>query len=102
MNRYLKTKVYKRTHFNKKRFKDIHIVPNKNTKYKCKPLLQIQFIYYAQEDKKDIFYHPQIQLEQCGYKDFIEYSIVHKDCMFTDSEPESGEEFNDHNDGTDE
>ena len=42
---YLKTKVYKRTRFNKKRCKDIHIVPNKKTKYECKPLLQIQSMF---------------------------------------------------------
>ena len=64
MNRYLKTKLYKRTCFNKKGCRNIHIVPNKNTKYECKPSLQIQSIYYAQEDKKDIFYHRQIRLEQ--------------------------------------
>ena len=34
---YLKTKLYKRTRFNKKGCKDIHIVPNKKNKYECKP-----------------------------------------------------------------
>ena len=101
MNRYLKTKVYKRTHFNKKGCRDIHSVPNKNTKYEYKPLLQIQFIYYAQEDKKDIFYHRQIRLEQCRYKAFLEYNIAHRDFMFTDSEPELEQEFNDDNDDRD-
>ena len=91
MDRYLKTNVYKKTRFNKKGCRDIHIVPNKNTKYECKPLLQIQSIYY-----------PQIRVEQCGYKDFIEYNIAHKDFMFTDSEPESEEGFNDDNDDRDE
>ena len=99
---YLKTEVYKRTRFNKKRCKDIHIVPNKKTKYECKPLLQIQSIYYVQVDKKNIVYHPQIRLEQCRYKDLIEYNIAHKDFIFTDSEPESEEEFNDDNDDRDE
>ena len=102
MDRYLKTNVYKKTRFNKKGCRDIHIVPNKNTKYECKPLLQIQSIYYAQEDKKDIFHYPQIRVEQCEYKDFIEYNIAHKDFMFTDSEPESEEGFNDDNDDRDE
>ena len=46
-------------------------------------------------------YYPQIRLEQCGYKDFIEYNIVHKDFVFTDSEPKSEEEFNDDNDDRD-
>ena len=69
---YLTTKVYKRTCFNKKGCGDTHIVPDKKAKYECKPLLQIQSIYYVQEDKKDIVYYPQILVEQCGYKDFIE------------------------------
>ena len=101
-NYYLRTKIYKRTRFNKNGCRDIHIVPNKNTKCECKPLLQMQSIYYAQEDKKDTFYYPQIRLKQCGCKDFIEYNIAHKDFMFTDSEPESEEEFNDDNDDGDE
>ena len=77
-------------------------MPNKNTKYECKPLLQIQYIYYVEEDKKVILYYPQIRLEECGYKDFIEYNIAHKDFMFADIEPESKEEFNDDNDDRDE
>ena len=55
MNHYLKINVYKKTRFNKKGCRDIHIVPNKNTKYKCKPLLQIQPIYYAQKIKRIFF-----------------------------------------------
>ena len=98
INHCLRTKTYKRTRLNKEGCKNIHIVPNKNIKYEWKPLLQIQAIYYAQEDKKVIFYYPQIRLEQCGYKDFIEYNIAQKDFMFTDSEPEWEEEFNDDND----
>ena len=101
INHYLRTKIYKRTCFIKI-YEDDHIVPNKNTKYECKPLLQIQSLYYSKEDKKVIFYYPQMRLEQCGYKDFIEYSIADKDFMFTDAEPESEEEFNDDNDDRDE
>ena len=99
---YLRKKVYKRTPFNKKGYKNIHIVPNKKTKYECKPLLQIRSIYYAQDVKKDTVYYPQIRVEQYGYKDFIEYNIAHKDFMFTDSELELEEEFNDDNDDRDE
>ena len=62
-----------------------HIVPNRNTKYGCKQLLQIQSIFYTLEDKKVIFYYLQIRLAECGYKDFIECNISHKDFMFTDS-----------------
>ena len=54
-NTYLKTKTYRRTCFNKKGCKDTNIVvPDKNIKYECKPLLQIQSIYYVFEDNKDI------------------------------------------------
>ena len=70
----------------------------KKNKYECQPLLQIQSIFYAQDDKKDTVYYPQILVEQCGYKDFIEYNIAHKDFMFTNSEPKLEEEFNDDND----
>ena len=86
----------------KKGCKKIHVIPDKNTKYECKPLLQIQSIYYVQEDKKDIFYYPQIRVKQYGYKYFIEFDIAHKDFMFTDIEPELEEEFNDDNDDRDE
>ena len=85
-NYCLKTKIYKRTKVNKKIRNDNHIVPNKNAKYECKPLLQIQSIYYAQDDKKHTVYYPQVLVEECGYKDFIEYNIAHKYFMFTDSD----------------
>ena len=101
INHYLRTKTYKRTCFNKKGCRDVHIVPNKNTKYECEPLLQIQSTDYVKLKIKNVFYYPQIQLEQCGYKDFIEYNIAHKDFIFTDSEPKSKEEFNDDNDDRD-
>ena len=102
INCYIKTKIYKRKHFNKKGCRNIHNVANKNNKYECKPLYSLQSIYYEQEDKKNIFYYPQIRPEQCGYKDFIKYNIAHKDFMFTDSEPETEEQFNDDNDDRDE
>ena len=53
------------------------------------------------EDKKHIAYYPQILIEQCRYKDFVEYNIGHKDFVFTDSEPESEERFNDDDDDDD-
>ena len=100
MNHYLETKIFKRACFKKKDAMTIILIIN--TKYECKSLLQIQSIYYPQEDKAAIFYYPQIQLEKCGYKDFIEYNTAYKDFMFTDSEPESEEKFNDDNDDGDE
>ena len=54
-NYYLKTKIYKRTCVSKKGFEENRIVPNKSTKYECKPLLQIQsFIMFKKI--KNIFF----------------------------------------------
>ena len=101
-NYYLKTKIYKRTKFNKK--KDVMTIKlcQKEIINMSANHLEIQSIYYAQEDKKVILYYPQIRLEECGDKDCIEYNIAHKDFMFMDSESESEEEFNDDNDDKDE
>ena len=95
IDNYFGAKVYKRTCFNKKGCKDTSIVPDKYTKYKCKPLLQIQSIYYVLEDKKDHVHYPQIFIEQCGYEILTEYNI---DFVFTNSETQSEEEFNNDND----
>ena len=76
INHYFRTKRYKRTRFNKKGCRDIHIVPNENTKYECKPLLQIQSIYYAQEDKKHIFCYPQIRLEHVDTKILLNRKLL--------------------------
>ena len=98
IDNYFRATVYKRTCFNKKGCKDTSIVPDKNTKYECKPLLQIQSIYYVLEDKKDHVQYPQIFMEQCGYEILTEYNIAHKDFVFTNSETQSEEEFNNDND----
>ena len=55
INHYLKIKTYNRTRSNKKGCRDVHIVANKNNKYECKPLLQIQAIYYAKMKIKRLF-----------------------------------------------
>ena len=88
VDNYLGAKVYKKACFNKKGCKDFILVPDENAKDECKPLLQIQSIYYVLEDKEDIAYYPQILVAQGGYKIFIEYNIAHKDFVFTDTEPE--------------
>ena len=87
--------MYRRTCFNKKGCRDTNIVPDEKTKYECKPLLQTKSNYYVSEDKMNIAYCTQILVEECGYKGFTEYNIAHKDFVFTDSEPELEEEFND-------
>ena len=43
---------------NKKGCRDTNIITVEKTKYECKPLLQIQSIYYVTEDKIDIAYYP--------------------------------------------
>ena len=45
------------------------------------------------KDKKaDIIYYPQLLLDQCIYKRFIDKVIFHPDLEFTDTEPESESE----------
>ena len=53
-----------------------NIIPNENTKYNCKVILQIQSVYYNMENK-DIKYYPQILLEQSAYKLFSNNMIIH-------------------------
>ena len=38
--------------------------------------------------KDDIIYYPQLLLDQCIYKRFINNPIFHPDLEFTDSEPD--------------
>ena len=61
---YLKTKVSSETYFIKNN--KVNIIPNENTKYKCRAALQIQSVYYSMNDK-DIKYYPQVLVEQCSY-----------------------------------
>ena len=45
------------------------------------------------KDGKDgISYYPQLLLEQCVWKRFINYTIFHPNLVFTDTEPESESE----------
>ena len=66
---YLKTIASDETCYRKNKDKETNTIPNENTKYKCRELLQIQSVYYNMKNK-DIKYHPQILLEQCGYRVF--------------------------------
>ena len=59
---YLKTKVSDETCFRKDN--TTNIIPNENTKYNCRVLLQIQSVYYSMKDK-DMKYYPQELIEQC-------------------------------------
>ena len=61
--------------------------------YTCVALLQIQSTFlHIKDDKDDVSYHPQLLLEQCVCKRFINYIIFHPDLVFTGAEPESESE----------
>ena len=65
--------------------------------YTCVALLQMQFVFFnMKNDKDDISCYPQLLLEQCVCKRFINYTIFHPDLVFThtESESESEEELN--------
>ena len=97
---YLKTKVSDEACFRKDKDKEINAIPNKNTKYNCRVLLQIQSVYYSMENK-NIKYCPQVLIEQCGYRVFSNDKLIDPEHIFTNSEPddsdESEEEFNENN-----
>ena len=68
---YVKTKVSNETCFRKDKDEKANIIPNENTKYDCRVLLQIQSVYYSRKNKNDndvIVYYPQLLLEQCRYR----------------------------------
>ena len=72
-------------------------IPNENTKYNCRVLLQIQSFYYSmKDDNDDVVYYPQVLLEK--YKFFSNNTIIHPDLDFSDTEhndnDDSEEEFN--------
>ena len=65
---YLRTKVNDETCF--KEGKDI-FTRTENINYICRALLHIQSVFFNMKDEDDIRYSPQILLEQCVYKRFI-------------------------------
>ena len=91
---YLKTIVSDETCNIKNKDNKTNIIPNENTKYTCRVLLQIQSVYYSMKDNDDIKYYPQVLLEQCGYKPFSNNVLFHADLELTDTEPDSEEEIN--------
>ena len=105
---YLKTKVSNETCFRKDKDNKTNIIPNENTKYNCRVLLQLQSVYYSMknkdilsDDNDDIVYYSQILLEQCLYRAFSDNKLIHPKLIFSDTEPddndesdESQEEFN--------
>ena len=72
---------------------DANFIPKENAMYTCRALLQIQSDFFKIKDKNnDIIYHPQLLLQQCICKLFINKVIFHPDLEFTDTEPESESE----------
>ena len=97
---YLTTTVSNETCFRKGKDKEINTIPNENTKYNCRVLLQIQSVYYKTKDKDilsddnddDIRYYTQTLLEQRRYKDFSNNKLINSDLNSTDSEPDDNDE----------
>ena len=76
---------------------DVNFIQKENVMYTCRALLQIKSVSFKIKDKNDdISYYPQLLLQQCACKQFINKVICHPDLEFTDTEPksESGEEIN--------
>ena len=78
------------TCFRKDKNNKINTIPNENTKYNCRVLLQIQSVSYSMKDKDilsdDIKSYPQVLIEQCGYKVFSNNTIIYPDLIFSCSE----------------
>ena len=72
---------------------DTNFTPKENVMYTCRVLFQIQSDFFKIKDKNDsISYYPQLLLQQCICKRFINNVIFHPDLEFTDTEPESESE----------
>ena len=72
---------------------DVNFIPKGNVMYTGRALLQIQSVFFKIKDKNDdISYYPQLLLQQCVCKRFINNIIYHPDLEFTDTEPESESE----------
>ena len=97
---YLKTIVSNETCFRKDKDKETNTIPNENTKYNCRVLLQIQSLYCCVKNKDilsddnddDIIYYSQTLFDQCRYKVFSSNKLIHPDLNFTDSEPDDNDE----------
>ena len=93
---YLKTIVSNETCFKKDKDKGINTIPNENTKYNCRVLLQIQSVYYSMKNK-DILSdgnddHIGYYSQTCRYKVFSNNKLIHPDLNFTDPEPDENDE----------
>ena len=91
---YLKTKVSDKTCFRKDKDKTLNTIPNEKTKHNCRVLLQIQYVYY--DNNEDANYYPQVFLQICRYTFIANNKLIHDVLEFTDTEleSESEEKFN--------
>ena len=61
--------------------------------YTCRALLRIQSVFFKIKDENDsITYYPQLLLQRCVCKRFINNVMFHPDLGCTDTEPESESE----------
>ena len=100
-NYYFEAKAYKEDVLIKKDTMTIILYQIKILNMNVNNYYKYSLFFMLKKIKRLLFYYAQIWLEECGYKDFIEYNIVHEDFILTDSEPESEEEFNDDTDDRD-
>ena len=91
---YLKTKVSYEACFRKDKDKTTNTISNEKAKYNCRVLLQIQSVYY--NNNEDESYYLQVFLQNCRYTFIVNNKLIHDVLDFTDTEPESEseEEFN--------
>ena len=90
VDRYLRTGELGETCVRKNKDKTTNTVLNESTKYNCRVLLQIRFVYYSNKDVvEDTKYYPQVLLEQCKYTSFVNNRLIHDVLDFTYSEPDS-------------
>ena len=91
---YFKTKVSDETCFRKDKVKTVDTILDEKTKYNCRVLLQIQSVYY--NNNEDENYYPQVFLQSCRSTFIASNRLIHEFLDFTDTEPESEseEEFN--------
>ena len=71
----------------KTKIKTVNTIRNEKTKYNCRALLQIQSVYYNNNEDED--FYPQIFLQSCRYKSLANNRLTHGILDFTDTEPES-------------
>ena len=93
----MKTKASDETCFTKDKDKTTNTIPNEKTKYNCRVLLQIQSVYY--NNNEDENHYPQLFLQSCRYTFIANNKLIHDVLDFTGTEPESEteEEFNENN-----